>query len=156
MHRGVLGWGWNLFSIVGWNISFEQSERPKIEPSFYSMSQNRVKNLPRDQRLRKTIFIGKTSFHDGIIENVEFRTLIRCETWTVLRTNAENKTISLNTRRGNQIHFLNHCGISLKGVLSWFVKGKAMSVFPLNSIKVINCHSNLNIKRFKRQFESLC
>ena len=35
-----------------------------------------------------------------------------------LRTNAENRTISLYTCRGNQIHILKHCGISPKGVYS--------------------------------------
>ena len=56
---------------------------------------------------------------------------IHCEVSIALRTNAENKTISLNTRRGNQIHILKHCGISLKGVYSWFFSKKPFHFFHL-------------------------
>ena len=43
---------------------------------------------------------------------------IHRESRIALRTNAENRTISLYTCRGNQIHILEHCEISPKGVYS--------------------------------------
>ena len=40
-----------------------------------------------------------------------------------------------------------HCWISLKGVYSWFFT--TMCLFSLISIKVINCYSHVNIKRYE-------
>ena len=67
----------------------------------------------------------------------EFQSIIRFswfprnsyEICNALRTKAEYKTLSLNICRGNQLHILKHCGISLKVVYSLCFLEKPLRFF---------------------------
>ena len=78
---------------------------------------------------------------------------IHRENRIALRTNAENRTISLYTCRGNQIHILKHCGISLKGVYPGFFSEKS----HVGVLTYFNQGNQLSITyQYKKMFIFLC